>query len=390
MKKFNKTINRRKIDSVKWLQQKYDDSLPFWVADSDYPTATPIIKDMKKLIKKGVFGYPGDETYLKEIVCNWYYQQYKSKIEKEYVCFSQGVIVSITSIIKSITKENEGIIVQTPVYNGFYRSINNAKRTIIENKLIKKIDEENHLFTYEIDFDNLEELFKQGHKTMILCSPHNPIGRVWTEIEMTKLFQLVKRYEINLIVDEIHSDFVFKEQSFISAVQYLDRYDKVFVCNAPSKTFNIAGLQVAYVIIKNEEYRNLYLSEYESNSPQDVNLISRTCLVSAYTKCAKYAENQRKFIFNNYQILYKSLRKYLPNIYISKLEGTYLVWLDLTYLNKTSQEIFEHLEEYRITVSPGSNYTLDQTPYIRFNIACPTKQLVTGINLLITSLKDYK
>lgn len=388
MKIFNKKINRKSIDSVKWLEQKYPDSLPFWVADSDYPTAKCIIKDLKKVLKVGAFGYPGNDEYLKEIITSWYLTRYQSKINKEYISLSQGVIVSIASIIKTITSEGEGVIVQTPVYNGFYRAILNTNRKIIENKLIKKLDEDKHLMTYEMDLDNLEQLFIQGHKTMILCSPHNPIGRVWNEIEMTKLFQLVKRYEINLIIDEIHSDFIYPGQNFISAAHFLERYDKVFICNAPSKTFNIAGIQIAYVIIKNEELRNKYNQTYESNCPQEPNLFARTALKSAYTKCYKYVDEQNKHLYNNYQILYQTIRRYIPEAYISKLEGTYLVWIDFSCLNKTSQQLFDFFEEHHLTLSKGSNYTLTEEAYIRFNIACPRKQLISGLNILIESLKE--
>ena len=388
MKIFNKKINRKSIDSVKWAEQKYADSLPFWVADSDYATAKCIIKDLKKVLKVGAFGYPGNDEYLKEIITNWYLTRYQSKINKEYISLSQGVIVSIASIIKTITSEGEGIIVQTPVYNGFYRAILNTNRKIIENKLIKKLDEDKHLMTYEMDLDNLEQLFIQGHKTMILCSPHNPIGRVWNEIEMTKLFQLVKRYEINLIIDEIHSDFIYPGQNFISAAHFLERYDKVFICNAPSKTFNIAGIQIAYVIIKNEELRNKYNQTYESNCPQEPNLFARTALKSAYTKCYQYVDEQNKHLYNNYQILYHTIRRYIPEAYISKLEGTYLVWIDFSYLNKTSQQLFDFFEDHHLTLSKGSNYTLTEEAYIRFNIACPRKQLISGLNILIESLKE--
>lgn len=388
MKIFNKKINRKSIDSVKWTEQKYPDSLPFWVADSDYPTARCIIKDLKKVLKVGAFGYPGNDEYLKEIITSWYLTRYQSKINKEYISLSQGVIVSIASIIKTITSEGEGVIVQTPVYNGFYRAILNTNRKIIENKLIKKLDEDKHLMTYEMDLDNLEQLFIQGHKTMILCSPHNPIGRVWNEIEMTKLFQLVKRYEINLIIDEIHSDFIYPGQNFISAAHFLERYDKVFICNAPSKTFNIAGIQIAYVIIKNEELRNKYNQTYESNCPQEPNLFARTALKSAYTKCYKYVDEQNKHLYNNYQILYQTIRRYIPEAYISKLEGTYLVWIDFSCLNKTSQQLFDFFEEHHLTLSKGSNYTLTEEAYIRFNIACPRKQLISGLNILIESLKE--
>lgn len=388
MKIFNKKINRKSIDSVKWAEQKYADSLPFWVADSDYATAKCIIKDLKKVLKVGAFGYPGNDEYLKEIITNWYLTRYQSKINKEYISLSQGVIVSIASIIKTITSEGEGVIVQTPVYNGFYRAILNTNRKIIENKLIKKLDEDKHLMTYEMDLDNLEQLFIQGHKTMILCSPHNPIGRVWNEIEMTKLFQLVKRYEINLIIDEIHSDFIYPGQNFISAAHFLERYDKVFICNAPSKTFNIAGIQIAYVIIKNEELRNKYNQTYESNCPQEPNLFARTALKSAYTKCYKYVDEQNKHLYNNYQILYQTIRRYIPEAYISKLEGTYLVWIDFSCLNKTSQQLFDFFEEHHLTLSKGSNYTLTEEAYIRFNIACPRKQLISGLNILIESLKE--
>ena len=197
-----------------------------------------------------------------------------------------------------------------------------------------------------------------------------------------------KRYEINLIIDEIHSDFIYPGQNFISAAHFLERYDKVFICNAPSKTFNIAGIQIAYVIIKNEELRNKYNQAYESNCPQEPNLFARTALKSAYTKCYKYVDEQNKHLYNNYQILYQTIRRYIPEAYISKLEGTYLVWIDFSCLNKTSQQLFDFFEEHHLTLSKGSNYTLTEEAYIRFNIACPRKQLISGLNILIESLKE--
>ena len=388
MNHFNKPINRLNTSSLKWdsikIRTEKENVLPFWVADSDYMTAKPIMEALTSRIKNGAFGYTYiDQEYL-EIVKNWVWRRYQYRIEKDWIVTTPGIVPALFFAINALTTPEAKIIIQSPVYNPFYSVIINNNRKILENKLLP-IDN-----TYQMDFINLEALLKEGAEMMILCSPHNPVGRVWTEAEILKVVKLCKQYNCLLVSDEIHCDLVFKEYPFISIGKYFHLYDKMIICTAPSKTFNIAGLMTSNIIIKDLTLREKFKRELSIRSIGDPNLFGIEACKAAYTKCDDWLEAQVKHIQKNAMLVNQYFKKHIPEAKIAKLEGTYLMWIDMRFMHLTSETLVKKLIDYGIFVNPGAMYGADYDGFIRLNIACPQQQLQKGLEIIGKFVAEYK
>lgn len=378
---FNKKIDRKSIDSIKWIAQNSDEDIPFWIADSDYDIAKEIVETLKEVANFSSFGYTVVNDNFFKSIKHWYFKRYNSLVKEEWIIPSTGVIIEMRVLLELLTKENEGIILQTPVYHTFHHLITNLNRRIIENKLIKTFD------SYQIDYQNLEKLFQEGHKVLILCSPHNPIGRIWKKEEIEKVIEIAKKYSAFVIFDEIHSDINITNNKFVSGIDFVKLYDNIAVCNAPSKAFNIAGLCVSYIMIPNKEIRDDYLKIVERECLNNPTIFGVYATICAYEKCEYWIDLQNEHIKNNYLYLKEYLNKELPNIIVTKLEGTYLVWLDLSFTNLSCEEILKKCEEQQITCSGGVNFCKDYESFIRFNIACPFEQLKEGLSRLVRAFK---
>ncbi|HOR17526.1 MAG TPA: MalY/PatB family protein [Bacilli bacterium] len=388
MNHFNKPINRLNTSSLKWdsikIRTEKENVLPFWVADSDYMTAKPIMEALTSRIKNGAFGYTYvDQEYL-EIVKNWVWRRYQYQIEKDWIVTTPGIVPALFFAINALTTPEAKIIIQSPVYNPFYSVIINNNRKILENKLLP-IDN-----TYQMDFINLEALLKEGAEMMILCSPHNPVGRVWTEAEILKVVKLCKQYNCLLVSDEIHCDLVFKEYPFTSIGKYFHLYDKMIICTAPSKTFNIAGLMTSNIIIKDLTLREKFKRELSIRSIGDPNLFGIEACKAAYTKCDDWLEAQVKHIQKNAMLVNQYFKKHIPEAKIAKLEGTYLMWIDMRFMHLTSETLVKKLIDYGIFVNPGAMYGADYDGFIRLNIACPQQQLQKGLEIIGKFVAEYK
>jgi len=388
MNHFNKPINRLNTSSLKWdsikIRTEKENVLPFWVADSDYMTAKPIMEALTSRIKNGAFGYTYvDQEYL-EIVKNWVWRRYQYQIEKDWIVTTPGIVPALFFAINALTTPEAKIIIQSPVYNPFYSVIINNNRKILENKLLP-IDN-----TYQMDFINLEALLKEGAEMMILCSPHNPVGRVWTEAEILKVVKLCKQYNCLLVSDEIHCDLVFKEYPFTSIGKYFHLYDKMIICTAPSKTFNIAGLMTSNIIIKDLTLREKFKRELSIRSIGDPNLFGIEACKAAYTKCDDWLEAQVKHIQKNAMLVNQYFKKHIPEAKIAKLEGTYLMWIDMRFMHLTSEVLVKKLIDYGIFVNPGAMYGADYDGFIRLNIACPQQQLQKGLEIIGKFVAEYK
>lgn len=378
---FNEKIERTNTGAIKWDAQPNKEDLPFWIADSDYASAPCVLDALKHVASHGVYGYNKIPDEFFDAIKYWYKKRYDSNILTEWIIPSTGVILSIRMLLDILTKEGDGVILQTPVYHTFHHVINNNGRVIIENKLIKQND------TYVMNYDNLESLFKMGHKVMILCSPHNPVGRIWKEEEIKKVLEIAKKYNAFVIIDEIHSDLNVTSNKFVSGIDFVNIYDNIVICNAPSKAFNIAGLHTSYLIVPKEEIRNKInaLSEKEFlNSPS---VFGYSATIAAYTKGDTWINEQNKHILNNYKYLKEFLNENLKDVVVTKLEGTYLVWLDFSYTKLTTDEILEKCKNNGIICSGGVQFCKDYESYLRFNIACPFDQLKEGLNRLVKTFK---
>lgn len=379
---FNKKVNRKNTSTYKWDLQPNKDGLPFWIADSDYQTAPCVMKELTNLAEYGVYGYNKVPFRFNEAITNWYKRRYNCDIKPEWIIPSTGVILEMRILLDALTKEGEGIILQTPVYHTFHQLINGTNRKIIENKLIKCGD------TYKMDYDNLEKLFIEGYKYMILCSPHNPIGRVWTKEEINKVFELAKKYNVFVIVDEIHSDLNMGINKFVSAGELIDYYSNMVICNAPSKTFNLAGLCASYIIIPDERIRDLFNKQVDREFLNSPTVFGYSATIKAYEEGDEWVDAQNEHIKNNYEYLKKYLNENLPQLVVTKLEGTYLVWLDMSFTGLNTEQLLQKCNDNGICCSGGVNFCKDYESYLRFNIACPYDQVVEGLNRLAKAFKE--
>ena len=383
MKKlFDTQVNRKNSSVIKWDFQSDTNNLPFWIADSDYQTAPVVMDELYKCAQIGAYGYNAIPKEFNDAVVKWYKKRYNSDVQSEWVVPSTGVVLEIRVLLDALTKENEGVILQTPVYHAFHHLLRAMNRPIIENKLIKKDN------TYFMDYDNLEELFKKGYKTMILCSPHNPVGRIWNDDEIKNIFELAKKYNVFVIIDEIHSDLNISKKKFISAIDYYKLYDNIAVCNAPSKAFNLAGLGTSYVIIPNENIRNSFNEQVSREFLSSPTVFGYRAMIKAYNEGDDWINTQNEYLLNNYNYLKEFLSKELPDVVVTKLEGTYLVWLDFSYNKLNTNELLDKCNKSGLTVSGGVDFCSDYESFIRFNIACPLSQLKEGLERLVKGFKN--
>ena len=376
MNSFKKGMNRKNTMAIKWDMTEerfhHKDLNPMWIADSDYPTCKELVKELVKRAKHPAYGYSFPDLEYKEAVKGWIKRHYYYDISAEDIVVTPGVVNALFFIVKKFTSPNDNIVVSTPVYNPFYMVIEKNGRNIIRNKLVETDD------TYKIDFNDLEEKLKTA-KMYILCNPHNPIGRVWTKDEVSKIYELCKKYNCFLVSDEIHGDIIHKPNKLYSVGNYLNDYDKIVICTAPSKTFNVAGLCDSNIIIKNEILRN-ELEEELHNCSIESNVFGLTACLAAYTKGDAWAEKQNEYIYENYEIVKKYLIINIPEAKTYKLEGTYLMWINLTFLNIPQEELLERLMTSGVLVGDGTVYDKDYVDYIRLNLACGRKQLNEALN----------
>lgn len=376
---FNKEIKRK--DTYKWNEQANGECLPFWIADSDYQSAPCIIEDLIRTSNEGAFGYNIIPCEFYNSIVNWYKKRYDTTVFKEWIVPTTGVILEIRMLLDILTKPGDGVILQTPVYHTFHHLINNTKREIIENKLIRNGD------TYQIDFKDLERKFFLGYKVMILCSPHNPVGRIWSSDEIKKVLELAKKYDVFVIIDEIHSDLNISDKKFTSGLDFVELYDKIAICNAPSKAFNLAGLHTSYIIIPNDTIRNMFIEYKDKQFENSPSVFGYNATIAAYTHGEEWINAQNEHIKNNYNYLKTYLNQELPKLIVTKLEGTYLVWLDLSFTNLTTEELLVKCASVGITCTGGVGFCKDYESFLRFNIACPFEQLKEGLNRLVKAFK---
>lgn len=381
-KLFNEKVNRKNTDTLKWDYQFNEDCIPLWIADSDYKTAPVVLDELRSLSDFGVYGYNRVPKRFNEAVVSWYKKRYDANVKEEWVIPSTGVILEMRILLDVITKEGDGIIIQTPVYHCFHQLIETMNRKTIENKLIRKDD------TYIMDFDNLEKLFKEGYKTMILCSPHNPVGRIWDDEELSKIIELAKKYNVFLIVDEIHSDLNIFGKKFISVIDYVNKYDNFVICNAPSKTFNLAGLYTSYIIIPKPELIDLFNNQVKREFLNSPTVFGYSATIKAYEEGEEWVKAQNEHIKNNYLYLKKYINENLPKAVVTKLEGTYLVWIDLSYLNLNTNQLLNICNENGVTCNGGVNFCKDYESFLRINLACPLNQLKEGLARFVNGFKN--
>ncbi|MEY8336889.1 MalY/PatB family protein [Lachnospiraceae bacterium 62-35] len=388
---FDRYVERRGTRSIKWdgCNEKFGvdksiDMIPMWIADMDFRSPKEVIDAVTKKAEEGLYGYSVKPESFYEAIESWVKRRYGWEIKRDWIIFTPGVIPGFTIAIQKFTEPGDGIIVQTPVYYPFMDGIRNNGRTIVENVL--KEDKG----YYTIDFEDLEAKVKDPkNKLMIVSNPHNPVGRAWTREELEQLGNLCADNGVILVSDEIHADLMMKgaHHQAMCAISEKIR-DNTITNYAPSKTFNLAGLQTAYTIVPNDQMREQYLSGLNANRIFNMNWFGPVALETAYNQCEGYVEALNNYLDENMDYMKQYLEEHLPKLHMVKPEATYLSWVDFRDTGMDWKEI-EHFIAYKahIGVDMGSWFGECGKGFLRFNVACPRSILEKAMEQLKEALE---
>ncbi len=373
---FDQIINRRNTNSEKWDSAEEDSILPMWVADMDFRAAPCIIEALKARVEHGIFGYVKVPKEYYEATVKWFSRWHGWEIDPGHVIYTSGVVPAISAIIKALTSPGDKVIVQTPVYNCFYSSIRNNKCQLSAN-LLKYSTE-----GYSIDFDDLERLAADPQaKLMLLCNPHNPVGRVWHKDELRKIGEICLRNNVFVVSDEIHCELTYPGHDY-TPYATLDEslVSNSVTCISPSKAFNIAGLQIANIVAPDDELRRRIDRAINDNEICDVNPFGVEAAIAAYNEGKPWLDALKAYLYGIYLAVRDFFKENLPQLKVLPLEGTYLVWIDCQATGMDSDEICRQLiASERLMVNPGSMYGPGGEGFIRLNIASPRAMVIDAL-----------
>lgn len=381
---FDKTIDRRATNSYKW-DSAPEGVLPMWVADMDFRTAPAIIDALQKRVVHGIFGYTRVPDAYYDAVTSWFSRRHGWDIDREWIIYTSGVVPAVSAVIKALTVPGDKVIVQTPVYNCFFSSIRNNGCEIVSNPLRRTAD------TYEMDFDALERCAADPRaKVMLLCNPHNPAGRVWTPDELTRLGNICLRNGVTVVSDEIHCELVYQGFKYTPFASLSDAFlHRSVTCVSPSKAFNIAGLQIANIVTFDADLRRRIDKAININEVCDVNPFGVAATIAAYNEGEEWLNQLVDYLHGNYEAMAEFCRRELPEFPITRLEGTYLVWMDCSSLGMSSDAL-EHalLDDARLWLNAGTMYGAEGEGYMRWNIACPRSVMLDGLNRFLNFVRS--
>ena len=384
---FDKIISRRGTNCVKWDEFTDPDIIPLWVADMDFETAPSVQQALMKRMQHGCFGYTlVPESYYNATI-QWFQHRHGWSIERPSFIYTSGVVPAISAIIKAVTSPGDKVLVQTPVYNCFFSSIRNNGCTLAENPLKMEGNR------YEVDWQDFEaKCADPSVKVFLLCNPHNPAGRVWTRQELVQMGNICLKHGVFVISDEIHCEFVMPGHTYTPFASISEDFAmNCAVCLSPSKAFNIAGLQIANIIVKNEEVRKRVDKAININEVCDVNPFGVIALQAAYTaEGEEWLTQLCHYISDNYQMARQMLTEALPQCPVTTLEGTYLMWVDIRATGKTSRQVTDHLlRKAKVYVNCGTMYGDSAGEgFIRINLATRRSLLREGIQRIISGISN--
>lgn len=382
---FDEQFNRKNTNSLKWdlfkerVKAKYhvedaSEILPMWVADMDFAIPQVITDAIKERLDHPIFGYSYVSDACKEAIQSWFQRRHNWTIDPNTIMFHQGVVPALATIIETFTEPGDKICISTPVYPPFFSIPKAQNREVIECDL-ELINN-----SFEIDFSKLEEQFKQGVKVYILCSPHNPGGVVWSKEDLEKLVQLCIQYDILLISDEIHADIVFDGYKHIPTLTVKDAEKaKIITCIAPTKTFNIAGIHAAMMVVPNVELRNKLNLNKAAHGRDDLNILASAAVKAAYEEGEQWVDELIAYVSNNMDYVVEQLNQ-LEGIRVTKPQSTYLIWIDYRGTGLSEEEMMLRLlEKGKLAVEPGTKYSEAGRGFLRMNVACPLETVKDGV-----------
>lgn len=381
---FDTVIDRKGTRSLKYdfavRRGKPKDVLPLWVADMDFQTSSYITDALEDMVKHGVFGYSESEEHYFEVVQNWMERHYNWHVKESWMTKTPGIVFALAMAVKAYTQENDAVLIQPPVYYPFKEVVEDNHRRLVNNTLVLGGDG-----TYTIDYEDFEKkIIEENVKLFILCNPHNPVGRVWTREELERLGEICLKHGVFVVSDEIHADFVFeRKHTVFSEVKEAYR-DISMICTSPSKTFNIAGLQISNIFISNPEKATAFRRQVAAAGYSQVGLPGLVACEAAYRHGDEWLEGVLAYIKANAEFTRAYLQEHLPRVKMTKLEGTYLVWLDFRNYGLTDKELDEKiLNQAGLWLDSGAVFGKCGEGFQRINIACPRKTLHQALDRLI-------
>lgn len=382
---FDEIANRRNTYSMKWDIK--DNELPMWVADMDFICPSFIKEALEKRVNIGAYGYTTIPDEFFTSIISWWKNNHDIEFKKEDMIYSSGVVAAISSMVRKLTCVGENVLLQSPTYNIFYNSIFNNGRNIVSNDLVYENGE------YHIDFIDLEEKLKNPQTTlMILCNPHNPIGKIWSKEELERIGELCKKYHVTVISDEIHCDIVDPHKKYVpfASVNEVNK-DISITCVACSKTFNLAGLQSACVIVSNKVLHHKVWRGLNTDEVAEPNFFSMEANIAAFTKGYEYVSELQEYIYENKKIVKEYLEKELPLLYLVPSEATYLLWIDVSAYNIDSVTLVNLIKERTgLILSDGLEYGENGKYFVRMNVGTSRNVVKDGLNRLKEAMKSIK
>ncbi len=382
---FDELFDRKNTNSLKWdqfkerLKMQYNledasDVLPMWVADMDFSIPKVISDAIKERLDHPIFGYSYVSDECKNAIVSWYKRRHNWNIEPGSLMFHQGVVPALATILEAFTEPGDKICISTPIYPPFFSIPKAQKLNVVECELVLTDD------SMKFDFSELEEQFKAGIKVYILCSPHNPGGVVWTREDLEKLVQLCIQYDVLLISDEIHADIVFDGYIHIPTLTVKDADKaKIVTCIAPTKTFNIAGIHAAIMVVPDNELRAKLNADKQAHGRDDLNVLAAAGIQAAYEKGDDWVDAMIAYVSNNMDYVVQELNQ-LEGIKVTKPQSTYLIWIDYRETGLSESEMMHRLlEKGRLAIEPGTKYSEAGRGFLRMNVACPLETVKDGV-----------
>lgn len=381
---FDKITDRRGSGSLKWDVPERE--LPMWVADMDFETAPEVAQYIAERASHGIFGYSviTDDWY--RAYQDWWGRRHGLKTERDWFIFCTGVVPAISSTVRKLTTVGEKVLVQTPVYNIFFNCIRNNGRVILESPLVYDGRK------YTIDWADLEEKLTDPQTTlMLLCNPHNPVGKIWDRETLNRIGELCCKHHVLVLSDEIHCDLTDPGCEYVPFASVSDVCrDNSITCMAPTKTFNLAGLQTAAVMVPNPVIRHKLDRGLNTDEVAEPNAFAIGAAVAAFTQGGVWLEELRQYLYDNKQLVRAFVEKEIPKMKVVPSQATYLLWLDCSGITEDATELAEFIrKDSGLYLTEGEEYGACGRSFIRMNTACPRKRLQEGLDRLRQSVNVY-
>lgn len=358
-------------------------TVPFSTADMEFPNPPEVIEAMKEYLDRCVLGYTyaGEDYYA--AVCNWMQETQGYRVHPEEIVVTPGVVWALYAFVRMFAKEDEGVIIMPPIYGPFFQAAENAGRKLTLCPLLEKD------LSYFIDFVLLEELCKKPeNKLLLFCNPHNPVGRVWSREELCRLGAICKENGVVLVSDEIHSDIIMPGYKHCSMGTLPEFEDNVLLCTAPSKTFNLAALQTANIIVKNPEFREKLVKMKETYCIETMNPLGFVACTAAYTHSRPWMEQMIQVVYENYCYVRDFLHREIPQVRFPELMGTYLMWLDFRFLDLSQEALDQLMAKLNLFFTPGPFFGEAGSAFLRMNLACPKHCVVEAMERLKAAMLE--